>query len=261
MKTELSGRTAAVTGAGGAIGRSIALGYASNGAYVAVCDIDRNSADKTVGMIKEAGGNAAFFHLDVTDKKSCMAAIGEISAKAGKPDILVNNAGVNVGPEDRKPVHEFDDSKWDWIMSVDLNGVYNCSRAAIPYMIEKGGGAIINISSIVGLVPLRNQCAFAAAKAGVINLTRAMALELAQNGIRVNAICPGSIMMEGTKKLFYSDPQKSEALLSHIPLHRPGTPEDIAYAALYLGSDEAGYVTGSVLTVDGGWTCGFARDF
>jgi NAD(P)-dependent dehydrogenase (short-subunit alcohol dehydrogenase family) len=132
-------------------------------------------------------------------------------------------------------------------------------------MLQHGEGRIINITSIVGLVPLRLQCAFAAAKAGVANLTRAMALELAPRGILVNAIAPGSILTEGTKKLFYGEDgqfsDRVQQMLNHIPLGRPGDSDDIGYAALYLAAPESKYVNGHVLTVDGGWTAGYARDF
>jgi len=261
MRIDYMGKTVAVTGAGGAIGRSISMILAQNDARIAVCDINRENGQETVGIIRELGKEADFFYLDVTSVDSCGSCFEEIGERAGGLDVLINNAGVNVGPNDRKPIHEFDDSKWKWILGVDLDGVYNCSKAAIPYIIKNSGGAIINISSVVGQIPFRNQCAFAAAKAGVINLSKAMALELAADRIRVNVICPGSIVMEATRALFYNDPGRHEAMLSHIPMHKPGEPEDVAYAALYLGSDEAGYVTGSILTVDGGWTCGFARDF
>jgi NAD(P)-dependent dehydrogenase (short-subunit alcohol dehydrogenase family) len=128
-------------------------------------------------------------------------------------------------------------------------------------MVQHGGGSIINISSIVGVIPLRLQCAFTAAKAGVINLSKAMAIELAEHNIRVNVIAPGSVLSEDTRKLFYNDPAKAEALLAHIPQHRAGSPEDIAHMTVFLASDEAAYITGSLHIVDGGWTSGYARDF
>lgn len=261
MKINYENKVVLITGAGGAIGNAMAKAFAENGAKVAVCDVNETTGKKTVEEISAANGIAEFFYLDVSKKNDFDDVIIKIAEKFGGIDILVNNAGVNVGPKDRKPINEFDDKAWDWIIGIDLDGVFHCSKAVIPYIIERSGGVIINISSVVGQVPFRNQCAFAAAKAGVINLSKAMALELAPQNIRVNVIAPGSILMEGTKDLFYQDMAKAEAMLSHIPQHRAGSPEDIAYAALYLASSEAGYVTGSVLTVDGGWTCGFARDF
>ena len=174
---------------------------------------------------------------------------------------MINNAGINGGPDDRKRVYEYSDELWDRIVSVDLNGVYYCSKYAIRQMIRQGrGGSIINVGSIVGLTPLRLQCAFTAAKAGVFNLTKTMALECAPHGIRVNGIAPGSIMFEGTRKLFYADPVKAEGIMSHIPQHQPGEPNDIAWATCFLASDEAKYMTGSVMTIDGGWICGYNRE-
>lgn len=262
MKVDYTGKTVVITGASGAIGSAMAEAFAANGAKVAIGCRNTKKGNEIAESIRNAGGIAKVFSMEVTDRESLETAAAEIEKAFGTIHVLVNNAGVNVGPEDRKPVHEFDDDKWNWIIGVDLDGTYKCSKVFTPYMIKAGGGNIINISSVVGIVPFRNQCAFTAAKAGVINFSKAMALELAPQGIRVNVIAPGSIMFEGTKALFYNDKERAEAMLSHIPQHRPGDPSDIANAALYVGSNEAAsYLTGAVLTVDGGWTCGFARDF
>lgn len=259
MTVDLKDRIAVVTGSGGAIGREIALTFARNGADIVVNDIAEDAGQRVVREIESLGRRALFVRADVGDPEQMRSMAEEVRRVFGRLDILVNNAGINVGPEDRKPVHQFSEENWRRIVNTDLNGIFYCSRPIVERMIERKGGKIVNIASIVGLVPLRLQCAFAAAKAGVINLTRAMALELAPHGINVNAIAPGSILMEGTKQLFYNDPAKTEDLLSHIPLHRPGTPADVANAALFLVADEASYLTGSVLVVDGGWTCGYAR--
>jgi len=145
------------------------------------------------------------------------------------------------------------------IIDVDLNGTYHCTKKAIPYMTE--GGSIVNIASIVGMLGLRNQCAFNAAKAAVINFTRAIALELAPQGIRANVICPGSIGIAVTNTLWQQN-SAMQGLLSHIPMGRQGAPEEIANVTAFLASDLASYMTGAVIPVDGGWTCGgFARDF
>ncbi len=261
MNIDYSGRCVVITGAAGGIGNSMCKLFAKNGADVAVCDIRYGECVKIAEELVCAGYSAAPFLLDVCLRETLSETASQISKKFGKINLLINNAGVNVGPDDRRPIDEFSDDKWDWIISVDLDGVFNVSKAFIPYIKNSAGANIINISSVVGFVPFRNQCAFTAAKAGVANLSRAMAIELAGDKIRVNCIAPGSILMEGTKALFYNDPAKAEAMMINIPQHRPGSPDDIAYAALYLGSDFAGYVTGSTLTVDGGWTCGFARDF
>ncbi|MDD3347438.1 SDR family NAD(P)-dependent oxidoreductase [Oscillibacter sp.] len=262
MQVDLKDKVVLVTGAGGAIGGAMAKAFARNGAKVAVAGRTLATLQATVDEITAAGGAAAAVIADVGNKESARAMIEETVGLFGALDVLVNNAGINGGPEERKPIHQYSDELWEKIINVDLNGVYYCSKPAILQMEKQGhGGSIINIGSIVGLAPLRLQCAFTAAKAGVFNLTKAMALELAPLNIRVNGIAPGSIMFEGTKKLFYADAQKAEAMMSHIPMHRPGEPEDIAGMACFLASDDSAYMTGTVNVVDGGWICGYTRDF
>jgi len=263
IQVDLKDRVVIVTGGGGAIGSAMASQLAANGAKVVVAGRTIATLQATVDEVKAAGGEASAVITDVSDKQSAAEMVEKTVELYGRVDVLVNNAGINGGAEYRKPIHEYDDDLWHRIINVDLNGVYYCSKPAIKQMIKQGsGGSIINIGSIVGLTPLRLQCAFTAAKAGVFNLTKAMALELAEHNIRVNGIAPGSIMFEGTKKLFYADPVRAEALLSHIPQKRPGQPEDIASMTCFLASDkEAGYMTGSIVTIDGGWICGYTRDF
>ena len=262
MQVDLKDRVAIITGSGGAIGRAMAVAFARNGAKVVVADCVEGPMQETVAEIKAAGGEATGVLVDVSDRQSAQHMVEEAVRLYGGLDVLVNNAGINGGPEYRQPIHEYSDDLWLKIIGVDLNGVYYCSKPAIKQMIAQGrGGNIINIGSIAGVTPLRLQCAFTAAKAGVLNLTKAMAIELAEHNIRVNAIAPGSVMFEGTRKLFYADAVKAEAMMSHIPLHRPGTPEEMAGMACFLASDDASYVTGAVEIVDGGWTCGYTRDF
>ncbi|MCL1855446.1 MAG: SDR family oxidoreductase [Clostridia bacterium] len=262
MKVDLNGQVVIVTGGGGAIGSAMARQFADNGAKVIVSGRTQSTLDAVVKEVRKRGGEIGAVVTDVGDKESAARMVEEAVARYGRLDCLVNNAGINGGAEYRKPIHEYDDDLWERIMNIDLNGVYYCSKPAIKQMIKQGhGGSIINIGSIVGLTPLRLQCAFTAAKAGVFNLTKAMALELAEHKIRCNGIAPGSIMFEGTKALFYSDPARAEALLSHIPMHRPGEPDEIASMTCFLASQEAGYMTGSIVTIDGGWICGYTRDF
>ncbi len=260
MKVELEGRIALVTGAARGIGRSIALALADNGCIVAVNDL--NGGQDTCEEIRKRGGKAAVFPADVSDVKAVETMIRAVESDLGPPDILVNNAGINIG-KNRVPVHEFPDSDWHSIIRVDLDGVFYCSRAVSAGMVKRRRGTIVNIASVFGVVPARLQCAFAAAKAGVINFTRSHALEVGQYGLRVNGIAPGSILTEGTKSLFYNpeSKQKADSMLSHIPLGRPGDTEDIAAGTLYLVSDDAKYVTGHILVIDGGWTAGFSRDW
>ena len=234
---------------------------AANGAKVVVAGRTMKTLQATVDAVKAAGGEATAVICDVSKAESANNLIAEAVRIYGRLDCMVNNAGINGGPEFRKPIHEYDDGLWDRIVSIDLNGVYYCSKAAARQLIAQGeGGSIINIGSIVGLTPLRLQCAFTAAKAGVFNLTRTMALELAPYGIRVNGIAPGSVMNEGVKELFYNDQAKSAAIMSHFPIGHPGEPEDIAAATCFLASEDAKFMVGAIMTVDGGWICGYNRD-
>ena len=263
MKLDLNGKVVIVTGGGGAIGSAMCKRFAENGAKVVAAGRTLSKLETVVGEIKAAGGDAAAITVDVADRDSAVELVTKTVETFGRLDCLVNNAGINGGPDQRKRIHEYDDDLWQRIINTDLNGVYYCSKPAIKQMIAQGeGGSIINIGSIVGLTPLRLQCAFTAAKAGVFNLTKAMAMELAPDNIRVNGIAPGSIMFEGTRALFYSDKVKSEGILSHIPQHRAGDPDDIAYMTCFLADEKvSGYMTGSVVTIDGGWICGYTRDF
>ena len=260
MKVDLSGQVALVTGAARNIGKSIADVYAVNGARVVYTDVLLDEAVQAASA--HAGCKAV--RMDVTDERQVEAVIAQIAAEFGRLDILVNNAGTNTWKH-RVPIDQFPTEEWNRLIDVDLNGLYFVSKAAAGVMLKQGSGRIINIASVLGLVPARLQCAYIAAKGGVVNLTKAMALELAPRGVLVNAIAPGSILTEGTRQLFYGkDGQfsdKMQQMLAHIPLGQPGKSEDIAYAALYLAAPESGYVNGHILTVDGGWTAGYIREF
>jgi len=260
MKVDLSGQVALVTGAARNIGKAIADVYAQNGARVVYADILGDEAAQAAAT--HPGCKAAA--MDVTNEGQVEAAITQLVKDFGRLDILVNNAGTNT-EKHRVPIDQFPREEWERLINIDLNGLYLVSKAGARAMVQQGGGRIINIASVLGLVPARLQCAYVAAKAGVVNLTKAMALELGGRGVLVNAIAPGSILTEGTRRLFYGkDAQfkaKFEQMLAHIPLGRPGKPEDIAYAALFLAAPESGYVNGHILTVDGGWTAGYIRDF
>jgi NAD(P)-dependent dehydrogenase (short-subunit alcohol dehydrogenase family) len=261
MKVDLSNHVALVTGAGSGIGQAIALTLAANGAVSVVNDV-ADTGDATAQQIRAAGGESIFLRCDVSDRAAVDRMIADAQSKFGKIDILVNNAGCGAKAEHRLPIHEFDHGEWERLINVDLNSIFYCCRAVAPGMVERRYGSIINIASIVGMVPLRRQIAYAAAKAGVINTSKAAALELGPYGIRVNAIAPGSTVTSGTRAYFYSPGNpKGDSIISHIPLGRPGTPEDMANAALFLAAPESSYITGTVIVVDGGWTAGFARDW
>lgn len=264
MKVALDERVALVTGGAQGIGRAIVDALLDNGARVAIVDIDRDAGKKTAAAIGEAGGTCLFVEGDVSDATQMEAAAEQVAARFGAIQILVNNAGINTRRE-RVPIHQYALEDWHRILETDLTGVFTTSRAVIPYLLRNRDGRIVNISSIAGLVPLRLQSAYVAAKAGVANLTRSMALELGPQGILVNAVAPGSTLTRGTEALFYGpDGEYSEnaaSLISHIPLGRPGTPAEIAAAVLFLVSPDASYVNGTILTVDGGWTAGYTRDW
>ncbi|MFV1968394.1 MAG: SDR family NAD(P)-dependent oxidoreductase [Pirellulaceae bacterium] len=257
---DMSEKVALVTGAARGIGKAIADALAAKGARVVYTDIDRAEAE----ISASASSGAKAMEMDVTSEVQVQAVTDRVVHEYGRIDILVNNAGVNTLAH-REPIDRFPRDEWDRIVGVDLTGLYLVSKAVVPVMRSHGSGRIINIASVVGLVPLRLQSAFVAAKAAVINLTKSMAIELGAEGILVNAIAPGSILTEGTRQLFYGEDGKfkdsASRLLEHIPLGRPGTPEEVAHAALFLASPEASYVNGAILTVDGGWTAGYAREF
>jgi len=258
MRVDLQRQVALVTGSARGIGRAIADRLGREGAAVVYSDIEAPTAAAT-----EPRHSA--MALDVTSEVQIAAAIERILDHYGKLDILVNNAGIGTAPEDRVDIGRVSTEQWERVLRVDLTGVFLVSRAAAAPMIARKTGRIINIASVVGLVPLRLQSAYVAAKAGVVNLTKSMALELAPHGILVNAIAPGSTETDGWRTWIKSASSEQQALytrlLSHIPLGRPAMPEEIAHAALFLAAPESSYITGHVLTVDGGWTAGYSRDF
>src|SRR5262245_43821688 len=260
MRCDLSGKVCLVTGAARGIGRSVAEAFAENGGRVVFTDVDEAGAREAAAAVPGSLSRA----LDVTRTADIESAIDGIVATCGRLDVVVNNAGVNTLSH-RVTIDQFPREEWDRILAVDLTGLYDVSRFAARVMRAQGSGRIINIASIAGLVPLRLQCAYVAAKAGVINLTRAMATELGPYGILVNAIAPGSTLTEGTRQLFYGEGglfhDSVKQMLAHIPLGRPAETREIAIAALFLADPENSYMNGHILTIDGGWTAGYTREF
>jgi len=264
MKIDLTGKVAVVTGAARGIGKGIAKLLVENSARVIICDVLDDEGRKTEAEFSKIG-ECKYFHLDVSSRQSVENFVDDLVRDYERIDIFVNNAGVNIPGKKRKDVDHFPIDEWDKIFSIDVNGLFYCCQYVSRVMINQKSGRIINIGSVFGHVPARKQIAFVGAKAAVHNMTKGMALELAPYGILVNAIAPGSILTEGTKELFYSDEaaQKEfrERMLSHVPLGCPGDTDDIANAVLFLSGKESKYITGHVMIVDGGWTCGYTRDF
>jgi NAD(P)-dependent dehydrogenase (short-subunit alcohol dehydrogenase family) len=262
MKVDLNGQVALVTGAARGIGQAIADLFVENGATVIYADVDHETAKASAAR---AGNKASAMALDVSNEAQVESCLTQILRDHRRLDILVNNAGINTAKH-RVNIDQFPLDEWQRILNVDLTGLYLVSRAGSRAMVAQKSGRIINIASVLGVVPARLQCAFIAAKGGVIQLTRAMAIELAPSGILVNCVAPGSTLTEGTKALFYSQEaqmqERAQRMLSHVPLARPGTTAEIANSVLFFAAPESSYITGQILCVDGGWSAGgFLRDF
>lgn len=263
MKIDLSEKVAIITGGAGGIGKACARLMLENSATVILADINKEEGERVKNELSSLG-KCEFIKTDVSKKESVFYLVDTVVNKFKTIDIFVNNAGINV-IGNRVNIDEYSFEDWQRIIEVDLNGVFYCSRTVSQIMIKQKRGRIINIGSVFGTVPARKQIAYVAAKAGVHNLTKAMALELAPYGINVNAVAPGSTLTPATEHLFYSkdaaQAKMAKRMLSHVPLGKPGEPEDIANAVLFLCGEESKYITGHILTVDGGWTCGYTRDF
>ena len=248
------GKVAIVTGAASGIGLGVSQRFAAMGARVAMVDIDVVAAEAQAAELRHTGGNAAAFRVDVADPASVEALIANVTSGGGGIDYLVNSAGVSGAT----PLSELTEEAFAHVIGIDLAGVYRMSRAAAPYMLEAGGGAIINISSVMAWFSSKGYVAYSAAKAGVLGMTRALAIELGPS-VRVNAICPGYIDTAiWQRNLDAMDPADAEAYAEKVRLRHPvgrrGTPADIAGATVFLCSPDAGFISGTELVVDGGMT-------
>jgi NAD(P)-dependent dehydrogenase (short-subunit alcohol dehydrogenase family) len=249
----LEGKVALVTGGGNGIGRETALVMAREGARVAVADFEANAAQETVGLINAAGGQARSLSGDVTVAGDVKAMVEAAVAAFGRLDCAFNNAGIaghQVEATGQK-THEWSERSFDRMIEVNLKGVWLCMKHEIPLMLANGGGVIVNTASIAGLIGLRTSSAYVAAKHGVIGLTKSAAVEYAETGLRVNAVCPGYIE---TRMTAPSRETRSAAVIARTPMRRYGQPREIAEMVVYLCSDRAKYITGAAYEVDGGWT-------
>ena len=240
MEREFEGRRALVTGAGSGIGAAVARRLAAGGASVVLADVRRNGID---ALVAELGGDAEPLLLDVRDEDAVAPAVAGL-------DVLANVAGI--GSTQSAPDTPLE--VWEDVFAVNARGTFLTCKHAIPDMAARGGGAIVNVASVAALVGLRNRAAYCASKGAVVALTRALAVDHVGEGIRVNAVCPGTVDSPWVRRLVEEAGESLDALRARQPLGRLGTPEEIAEAIVYLASDRAGFVTGSVLTIDGGLT-------
>lgn len=243
----LAGKVAIITGAGQGIGLATAVKFAQEGAKVAVCDINGDSAQAAALSLTESGSDALWFRVDVTKKESIARMIEGVMAKWGRIDTLVNNAGIVQDAQFKKMTEE----QFDRVIDVNLKGVFNCTKAVVDIMAEQHSGCILNASSIVGIYGNFGQTNYAASKFGVIGMVKTWARELGRKGIRANAICPGFI----ETPILQSMPEKVVKMIEDkVPLGRLGRPEEIANCYAWLASDEASYINGAVIEVSGGVT-------
>ena len=243
---ELEGQVAIVTGAGRGIGQAIALRFATEGADIAVLDIDADAAQQTAKMVRERGRSAVVVVIDVSNHEQVATAVAEVTQKLGRIDILVNNAGI----EKRASFFEIAPADWQRQLDVNLSGTFYCTQAAAREMAEHGYGRVVNLSSVAGVIGPIDLAAYGAAKAGIIGLTRAAALDLADHGITVNAIAPGPIQTELMLGVWTAEALRERP--QHGAIARFGTVDEIAHAALFLASPQSGFITGVTVPVDGG---------
>jgi 3-oxoacyl-[acyl-carrier protein] reductase len=251
----LKDKVTLITGGAAGIGKATALRFAEEGARVVICDLNEQAGN---ALLPDLGPEARFYPVNVADRQQVQAWVDDVIAHTGRIDVLVNNAGILrdglfVRVKDGQLVKQMEEAAWDAVIDVNLKGVFNCAQAVAPQMIKQGGGVILNASSVVGLYGNFGQTNYVASKAGVIGMTKVWARELGRYNIRVNAVAPGFILTEMVQQM----PENIlNEMKSHTPLGRLGDPRDIANAYLWLASDEAAFVTGATLSVDGGIVVG-----
>lgn len=249
MPGHMQGRVALVTGGSSGIGRATALAFAREGAKVVVGDVLVDGGRETVRLITDAGGEAVFVRTDVANPYEVQALVDEAVQRYGRLDYAFNNAGIE---GTMAPTAECSEENWDRTIDINLKGVWLCMKAEIPQMLTQGGGAIVNTASVAGLVGFPNLPAYCASKGGVVQLTKAAALEYARMGIRINAVCPGVIRTPMVERVTGGNPETEAQFTALEPVGRMGTPEEVAEAVVWLCSDAASFVTGHAMVVDGG---------
>ncbi len=258
MGIELKDRVAIVTGGANGIGRETSLTFARAGAAVAIWDMAEEAGQAVAAEIEQSGGKAVFFKVNVAVQAEVATTVQAVLERFGKIDILINNAGILrdaqlIKVKDGEVVGKMSEADFDAVIAVNLKGVFNCTQAIAPVLIKQGYGRVVSASSVVGLYGNFGQSNYVATKAGVIGMTKVWARELGKRGITCNVIAPGFIATEMTKSM----PEKIlQGMIDHTPVGRLGQPADIAYAYLFLASDEASFINGAVLSVDGGVVTG-----
>ena len=255
MTGRLDGKVALITGAGSGMGRAAAELFAGEGARVVITDVVDDAGNAAVAAVRAAGGDATYVRADVSNWSDCEAMVQCATDTYGALHVLYNNAGIF--PADDGGVLDTPESTWQKVMDINLKGVWLGCKAGIPAMIASGGGSIVNVASFVALVGAATaQIAYTASKGGVLSMTREIAVEYARQGIRANALCPGPIQTPLLEELL-SDPARRARRMVHIPMGRLGRAEELARAALFLASDDASFMTGASLVVDGGITAAY----
>jgi NAD(P)-dependent dehydrogenase (short-subunit alcohol dehydrogenase family) len=249
MAGRLEGKVALVTGGASGIGRATALALAREGAKVVIADVAVEDGEETVRMIEENGGEAIFVETDVSQPDQVEVLINEAVETYGRLDCAFNNAGIE---GEQAPTPDCTEENWDRVININLKGVWLGMKYEIPQMLKQGGGAIVNMSSVAGLVGFPNSPAYVASKHGILGLTKTAALEYATEGIRVNAVCPGVIRTAMVERATGGDPEVEAQFATMEPVGRMGKPEEVAEAVVWLCSDAASFVTGHSMVVDGG---------
>jgi NAD(P)-dependent dehydrogenase (short-subunit alcohol dehydrogenase family) len=248
----LDGKVCVITGAGGGMGREAALLFSAEGARVCVADVDGDAADRTAAEARDAFAVRA----DVAVEGSVRRMFEQTAERYGGVDVLYNNAGIS--PADDASILETGLDAWDRVQAVNARGVYLCCKHGIPYLLERGGGSVVNVASFVALVgAATSQISYTASKGAVLSLSRELAVQFARQGVRVNALCPGPVETPLLLRIFGDDPAAYERRRVHLPMGRLAKPREIVNAALFLASDEASYVNGATFVVDGGLTAAY----
>src|ERR687897_2464556 len=253
MSGRLAGKVCVITGAGGGMGREAAILFTEEGARVCVADVSHDAAAETVGL---CSGEAFAFPANVAEEAEVQAMMDATAERFGGIDVLYNNAGIS--PDDDASVLDTSVEAWDRVQAVNTRGVFLCCKHGIPYLLERGGGSVINVASFVAILgAATSQISYSASKGAVLSMSRELGVQFARRGVRVNALCPGPVETPLLLRIWGEDPSAAQRRLVHLPMGRLAKPREIVNAALFLASDESSYVSGATFLVDGGLTAAY----